>query len=278
MGEEIAVIEVKQLTRSYGETVALQPLSRKFPNGQIYGILGADGAGKSTLLELLAGVLAPTEGSVKINGFDMRTQPLKARRCIGYVPADAPLYEDLTPIEALCYLAEVHGVSYERGLRRMQESLARTLPKETHDRPIRHLTSFQRCLFGIAQALMGEGDILLLDQPTHALGQEAEDAVFDLLSDLREKHTVFITDDRPDTLLSLCDQILVLSGGELIFDLSAQELQTGDTLAQLRKRLEEDGATGKESPLLTRKKKNESSAPSMDGEYEVIDGEEGEDA
>ena len=268
------MIEVKQLTRSYGKEVALLPLSRKFPNGQIYGILGADGAGKTTLIELLAGALAATEGTVKINGFDMQTQPIKARRCIGYVPADVPLYEDLTPIEALSHLAEVSGVSYERGLRRMQEVLSRTLPKETHNRQTLQLTLFQRSLFGIAQALMGDGDILLLDQPTQALAVEEEDAVLDLLRDLRGKYTVFITDTNPDALLSLCDQILVLSKGEVIFDLSSQELQDGEVLNRLRTRLEEDGLVVGRRLRGARKGARKRSLTRMDGEYEVIDEEE----
>ncbi len=224
------MIEVKNLTRVYGDRVAVDDLSFKIHNGKIYGFLGPNGAGKSTTMNMMTGCLAPTSGTVKINGFDMQAEPLKAKRCIGYLPELPPLYEELTPYEYLSFVAEAKGVSALRAARQVHEALELTQLTDMRDRLIKNLSKGCRQRVGIAQALLGNPDIIILDEPTVGLDPRQIIEIRELIRELGKVKTVILSSHILAEIRELCDHVLILSEGKLIANSPMEELQhiTGD--------------------------------------------------
>ena len=229
------MIEVKNLTKIYGEKVAVDGISFKINNGKIYGLLGPNGAGKSTTMNMITGCLAPTTGSVKINGFDIIDEPYKAKKCIGYLPEIPPLYVEMTPFEYLCFVAEAKGVSYERALRQVHEVMELTQIDDVKNRLIRHLSKGYRQRVGIAQAMLGNPDIIILDEPTVGLDPKQILEIRALVRKLGEMKTVIISSHILAEINEMCDHVLILSGGKLIANAPIEELQgSSDAAARLR--------------------------------------------
>ena len=220
------MIEVKELTKVWGDRVAVDHVSFKINNGKIYGFLGPNGAGKSTTMNMITGCLAPTHGTVKINGFDMYDEPLKAKQCIGYLPEIPPLYNELTPFEYLRFVAEAKGVSYERALRQVHEVMELTLIDGVKNRLIKNLSKGYRQRVGIAQAMLGNPDIIILDEPTVGLDPKQIIEIRNLIRKLGEMKTVIISSHILAEISELCDHVLILSGGKLIANAPIEELQS----------------------------------------------------
>ena len=225
------MIEVKELTKVWGDRVAVDHVSFKINNGKIYGFLGPNGAGKSTTMNMITGCLAPTYGTVKINGYDMYAEPLKAKQCIGYLPEIPPLYNELTPFEYLRFVAEAKGVSYERALRQVHEVMELTQIDGVKDRLIKNLSKGYRQRVGIAQAMLGNPDIIILDEPTVGLDPKQITEIRALIRRLGEIKTVIISSHILAEISEICDHVLILSGGKLIANAPIEELRnrTGDT-------------------------------------------------
>ena len=221
------MIEVKNLTKAYGTRVAVDGISFQINNGKIYGLLGPNGAGKSTTMNLLTGCLAPTSGRVKINGFDMQTDPVKAKKYIGYLPEIPPLYEEMTPLEYLTFVAEAKGVSYERGVRQVNEVMELVQLNAVRNRLISHLSKGNRQRVGIAQALLGNPDIIILDEPTVGLDPAQINEIRALVRRLGEKKTVIISSHLLSEIEELCDHVLILSEGKLVANAPLEELREG---------------------------------------------------
>lgn len=219
------MIEVKELTKVWDDRVAVDHVSFKINNGKIYGFLGPNGAGKSTTMNMITGCLAPTHGTVKINGFDMYDEPLKAKQCIGYLPEIPPLYNELTPFEYLRFVAEAKGVSYERALRQVHEVMELTLIDGVKDRLIKNLSKGYRQRVGIAQAMLGNPDIIILDEPTVGLDPKQIIEIRSLIRRLGEMKTVIISSHILAEINELCDHVLILSDGKLIANAPIEELQ-----------------------------------------------------
>ncbi len=254
--EGFDLIELKKVTRFFGEKAALEGVELKINNGKIYGILGGYGAGKTVLLQLLAGVLRPTEGCVKINGFDMQTDALRAQSCIGYMPFPTALCGELTPYEELHFVAEARGLSELRSARSVHEALEATDTDRLRDRLIKNLTEAERRRIGIARTLVGNPEILLLDQPTEGLPHRDAEQIRELILSLGEHRTVILTTRHPKDARALCAQILVLRDGKVIANAPTEELADLEALVTV------------EAARPTRK------APERDGEYELIDTKE----
>ena len=238
------MIEIKQLTKHYGTHVAVDCLNFKINNGRIYGFLGPNGAGKSTTMNMIAGCLAPTSGTVRINGFDIFEEPIKAKQCIGYLPEIPPLYVDMTPFEYLSFVAEAKGMSYERGLRQVHEVMELTQIDGMKDRLIRNLSKGYRQRVGIAQALLGNPDIIILDEPTVGLDPKQIIEIRELIRKLGEIKTVIVSSHILAEISEVCDHVLIIVGGKLIANAPIDELQ-GKTNSKARIRLsvrgDEDG-------------------------------------
>lgn len=221
------MIEVKDLTKRYGDHVAVDRVSFKINNGRIYGFLGPNGAGKSTTMNMMTGCLAPTSGSVRINGFDIFDEPLKAKRCIGYLPEIPPLYEDMTPYEYLSFIADAKDVPYGRAQRQVHEVMELTRIEDVKDRLIKHLSKGYRQRVGIAQTMLGNPDIIILDEPTVGLDPKQITEIRALIRRLGEKKTVIISSHILAEISAVCDHVLILSEGRLIANAPIEELQSG---------------------------------------------------
>ena len=219
------MIEVKNLTKVYGDHTAVNDLSFKIYNGKIYGLLGPNGAGKSTTMNMMTGCLAPTAGSVRINGFDVVKEPLKAKKCIGYLPEIPPVYGELTPYEYLLFVAEAKGVSYERAVRQVQNAMDMTDIADMSDRLIKNLSKGYRQRVGIAQTLLGDPDIIILDEPTVGLDPKQIIEVRALIRALGETKTVIVSSHILAEIREICDHVLIISGGKLIANAPIEELQ-----------------------------------------------------
>ncbi len=212
------MIEIKGLTKKYGDRTAVDNVSFKIRNGHIYGLLGPNGAGKSTTMNIIAGCLAPTEGTVLINGYDICDQPIEAKRQIGYLPEQPPLFGDMTPFEYLCFVAEAKGVKDEVIDRQVKEAMTVTDILGVKDRLIRNLSKGYRQRVGIAQTMLGNPDIIILDEPTVGLDPRQLTEIRALIRKLGEKLTVIVSSHILSEISELCDHVIILSEGRLVAD------------------------------------------------------------
>ena len=219
------MIEVQNLTKVYGGKTAVEDVSFKIRNGRIYGLLGPNGAGKSTTMNIIAGCLSPTEGTVLINGYDVCDQPIEAKRQIGYLPEQPPLFTDMTPAEYLTFVAEAKGVSDELIDRQVKEAMSLTDLQSVKNRLIRNLSKGYRQRVGIAQAILGAPDIVILDEPTVGLDPQQLIEIRALIRKLGEKLTVIISSHILTEIAELCDHVIILSEGHVVADSDMAELE-----------------------------------------------------
>ena len=218
------MIEVKGLTKVYGNKTAVDNVSFKIRNGRIYGLLGSNGAGKSTTMNIITGCLSPTEGTVLINGYDICKQPIEAKRQIGYLPELPPLFTDMTPLEYLTFVAEAKGVSEDLVDRQVKEAMNLTDLVAVKDRLIRNLSKGYRQRVGIAQAFLGSPDIVILDEPTVGLDPQQLTEIRALIRKLGSKMTVIISSHILSEIAELCDHVIILSEGRVVADSSMADL------------------------------------------------------
>ena len=218
------MIEVKGLTKVYGNKTAVDNVSFKIRNGRIYGLLGSNGAGKSTTMNIITGCLSPTEGTVLINGYDVCKQPIEAKRQIGYLPEQPPLFTDMTPLEYLTFVAEAKGVSADLVDRQVKEAMTLTDLSSVQDRLIRNLSKGYRQRVGIAQAFLGSPDIVILDEPTVGLDPKQLAEIRALIRKLGSKMTVVISSHILSEIAELCDHVIILSEGRVVADSPMEDL------------------------------------------------------
>ena len=222
--EDKHLIEVKGLTKVYGNKTAVDNVSFKIRNGRIYGLLGSNGAGKSTTMNIITGCLSPTEGTVLINGYDICRQPIEAKRQIGYLPEQPPLFTDMTPLEYLTFVAEAKGVSADLVDRQVKEAMTLTDLSLVQDRLIRNLSKGYRQRVGIAQAFLGSPDIVILDEPTVGLDPKQLSEIRALIRKLGSKMTVVISSHILSEIAELCDHVIILSEGRVVADSPMEDL------------------------------------------------------
>lgn len=243
--EDKHLIEVQNLTKVYGRKTAVENVSFKIRNGRIYGLLGPNGAGKSTTMNIMTGCLSPTEGTVLINGYDICDQPIEAKRQIGYLPEQPPLFGDMTPAEYLTFVAEAKGVSDDLIDRQVKEAMQVTDILSVKDRLIRNLSKGYRQRVGIAQAILGSPDIIILDEPTVGLDPQQLTEIRALVRKLGEKLTVIISSHILSEIAELCDHVIILSEGHVVADDDMAELEARmnpETTLRMTVKADEAGA------------------------------------
>ncbi|MCQ2354488.1 MAG: ABC transporter ATP-binding protein [Clostridia bacterium] len=219
------MIEVKHLTKKYGNHTAVRDLSFNIDEGKIYGLLGPNGAGKSTTMNIITGCLAATSGQVLVNGHDIFEEPLEAKACIGYLPELPPLYEDMTPKEYLVFVAEAKRVPYEKSFRQIRDIMRLTGLTDVGNRLIRNLSKGYRQRVGIAQAMIGDPDIIILDEPTVGLDPKQIIEIRELIKSLGKIKTVVISSHILAEISEICDHVLIISEGRLVADESLGSLE-----------------------------------------------------
>lgn len=210
------MISVEHLTKWYGDFKAVDDLSFEIDEGHVYGFLGPNGAGKSTTMNIITGCLSATSGSVKIDGHDILEEPKEAKKQIGYLPEQPPLYMSETPVEYLRFVAEAKGLKGEAVKKQIQEVIEQTGLEPVKNRRISALSKGYKQRVGIAQALLGNPKVIILDEPTVGLDPIQIIDIRNLIRDLGKDHTVIFSSHILSEVQTICDQILIIAGGKLI--------------------------------------------------------------
>ncbi len=230
------MIEVNHLSKKYGDHYAVKDLTFHVKEGQIYGFLGPNGAGKSTTMNIMTGYLAPTDGEIRINGHDIMQEPEEARMCIGYLPEIPPVYLDMTVQEYLMFVAELKKVPRKERKGQVTEAMEMTRITDMRNRLIKNLSKGYRQRVGLSQSLLGTPKILILDEPTVGLDPKQLIEIRDLIRSLRGKHTIILSSHILSEVSALCDQVLIISKGELVACDTPEgltKLMSGETVIEL---------------------------------------------
>lgn len=219
------MIEVTNLTKKYGDHIAVDHLSFRVEKGQIYGFLGPNGAGKSTTMNIITGYLAATEGTVTIDGKDVQKDPEEAKRAIGYLPELPPLYVDMTVREYLDFVAELKKVPKKERKQQIDEVMEMTQITDMQQRLIRNLSKGYRQRVGLAQAILGYPEVIILDEPTVGLDPKQIIEIRDLIRKLGENHTVILSSHILSEVSAVCDHIMIIAHGKLVASDSPENLQ-----------------------------------------------------
>ena len=220
------MIEVKNLTKCYGDLKAVSDLSFTIEKGQIYGFLGPNGAGKSTTMNIMTGCLAATSGEVRIGGYDIFEEPEKAKKLIGYLPEQPPLYMDRTPREYLTFVAQAKKIAKKDIAKQVARVMAITEIEEVADRLIKNLSKGYKQRVGIAQALLGEPEVIILDEPTEGLDPSQRIEIRQMIKELGRDHTVILSSHVLSEVQAVCQTIMIISRGKLVACDSAENLQS----------------------------------------------------
>lgn len=219
------MIEVNHLTKRYGKHTAVDNISFTVEDGCIYGLLGPNGAGKSTTMNIITGYLSATEGTVKIEGHDIAEDPAQAKACIGYLPEQPPLYQDMTVTEYLLFVAELKGVCKKAERRTAVEKVcAKAGLQGMEARLIRNLSKGYRQRVGIAAALLGSPKVIILDEPTVGLDPAQMIEIRSLIHDLGKSHTVILSSHILSEVQTVCDRVLIIANGKLVAQGTPEEL------------------------------------------------------
>ena len=222
------MIEVSHLTKKYGSRLAVDDISFTVEDGVIYGLLGPNGAGKSTIMNILTGYLAATEGQVTVAGHPLPEEADAAKACVGYLPEQPPLYPEMTVAEYLDFAAELKGVKKADRPAQVQSAARRTGLEDVLPRLIRSLSKGYRQRVGVAQALLGSPQLIILDEPTVGLDPAQVIELRRLIRELGRTHTVILSSHILSEVQAVCQQVLILSKGRLVAVGSPEEL--GETL------------------------------------------------
>ena len=210
------MIEVSHLSKNYGSRPAVKDLSFTVGDGQIFGLLGPNGAGKSTIMNILTGYIAPTSGEVKVAGFSLPEQAQQAKACVGYLPEQPPLYPEMTVQEYLDFASELKGVRRVERKEQVRRAARRTGLEEVLPRLIRSLSKGYRQRVGIAQALLGAPQLIILDEPTVGLDPAQVIEIRKLIRELGKAHTVILSSHILSEVQAVCSQVLILAKGRLV--------------------------------------------------------------
>ena len=210
------MIEVNNLVKRYGDHTAVDHLSFKIEKGKIYGFLGPNGAGKSTTMNMITGYIASTEGTVKIDGHDILEEPEEAKKCIGYLPEQPPLYFDMTVLEYMKFVADLKKIPKDKKATMIEEVMDMVKISDMRNRLIKNLSKGYRQRVGLAEAIMGYPEVIILDEPTVGLDPKQIIEIRTLIKDLKKKHTVILSSHILSEVSAVCDYVLIISHGKLV--------------------------------------------------------------
>lgn len=220
------MIQVENLVKNYGNHKALKGINLQVKKGSIVGLLGANGAGKSTTMNILTGYLSYNEGTVKIGGYDILKDPLKAKKQIGYLPEMPPLYMDMTVDEYLKFAAEIKGLKKEARKQAVDEAVKATKIEDVRGRLIKNLSKGYKQRVGLAQAILGNPPLLILDEPTVGLDPNQIIEIREWIKSLSQNHTIVLSSHILSEVNAICDYVIIIDQGRVV----AQD--TPENLAQ----------------------------------------------
>ena len=228
------MIEVKNITKKYGNFTAVDNINFKIEEGEIIGLLGPNGAGKSTTMNMITGYIEPTEGEIIVNGYDISKKPKKAKAQIGYMPEGVPLYSDLTVKEFVTYMAELKKVDRNTRKEKVEKIIEQTGLKDGEKKLPRNLSRGYKQRVSMAGALVGEPKILILDEPTVGLDPKQITEIRALIKELGKTHTVILSSHILSEVSQICNKVIIINKGKIV---------AIDTPENLEKKVESNNTT-----------------------------------
>jgi len=219
------MIETSALTKRYGPLSAVDHISFQVQPGQVLGFLGPNGAGKSTTMKMIAGFLAPTEGTARVCGYDVEEQPLEAKRALGYLPEGAPGYGEMTPRSFLDFIADIRGLSGEQRRRRLDDVIGRLQLEGVLEQSIETLSKGFKRRVGLAQAILHDPKVLILDEPTDGLDPNQKHEVRALINAMAPDKVIVISTHILEEVHAVCNRAIIIAGGKLLADATPAELE-----------------------------------------------------
>ncbi|MBT1065688.1 ATP-binding cassette domain-containing protein [Bowmanella sp. Y26] len=219
------MISVKNLCKQFGSFKAVDNLSFEVRPGDIVGFLGPNGAGKSTTMKMLTGFLPPSSGEIRIFDQDMQQSAKQIQRRLGYLPEGAPAYGDMTPLQFLNFIADVRGLKGEQKKQRLAKVIDMVELRSMLDRPIENLSKGFKRRVGLAQAILHDPQVLILDEPTDGLDPNQKHQVRELIQNLSKDKIVIISTHILEEVTSVCNRAMIIAGGKMLFDASPDDLQ-----------------------------------------------------
>lgn len=210
------MIEIKNLVKKYGDHVAVDDISFVLEPRKIYGFLGPNGAGKSTTMNMITGYIGCTSGSIIINGHDVLAEPEEAKQCIGYLPELPPLYQDMTVKEYLDFVAELKKIPKDERLKQVTKAVEMTMLTDVLGRLIKNLSKGYKQRVGLAQAILGFPEIIILDEPSVGLDPMQIIEIRELIKTLGKEHTVILSSHILSEIQAVCDYVFIISKGKLV--------------------------------------------------------------
>ncbi len=219
------MIETRQLTKRYGDLTAVDNISFKLEPGRVLGFLGPNGAGKSTTMKMLAGFLAPTSGSAQVCGHDVVEDSIAAKRVVGYLPEGAPSYGEMTPRQFLAFVADVRGLSGARRTQRLDDVIERLHLNGVLEQPIETLSKGFKRRVGLAQAIVHDPAVLILDEPTDGLDPNQKHEVRSLINAMAKDKTIIVSTHILEEVHAVCSRAIIIAQGRILADATPDELE-----------------------------------------------------
>jgi ABC-2 type transport system ATP-binding protein len=221
------LIQVENVTKKYGQRVAVDRLNFTVNRGEILGFLGPNGAGKSTTMNIITGYLSATEGSVKLDGHDILEEPQAVKRQIGYMPELPPLYPDMTVLDYLSFVCDIKEVPRSRRKENLERSLQLLQIGDVRGRLIKNLSKGYKQRVGIAQAIIGAPPVLILDEPTIGLDPQQIIETRNLIRDLGKEHTIILSSHILPEVQAVCSRVLIINKGKIVASDTPENLSRG---------------------------------------------------
>ena len=210
------MIKVENVTKKYGDFIAVNNINFDIKEGEIVGFLGKNGAGKTTTMNMITGYIEPTEGKIEIDGYDINKKPKKAKSQIGYMPEGVPIYNDLTVKEFVTYMADLKGVKRENKKIEVQRVIEETGLREVQNTLNRHLSRGYKQRVSMAGALVGNPKVLILDEPTVGLDPQQVKQIRNLIKSLRKDHTVLLSSHILSEISQICEKVIIIDKGNIL--------------------------------------------------------------
>ncbi|MBO5479504.1 MAG: ABC transporter ATP-binding protein [Clostridia bacterium] len=234
------MIELKNVTKKYGNFLAVDDISFNIEEGEIVGLLGPNGAGKSTTMNMITGFIEPTNGEIIIGGYDVLKNPIKAKKQIGYMPEGVPLYNDLTVKEFVRYMADLKMVSKQEKKQRIKEVLEKTNLTEVQNKLIKNLSRGYKQRVSLAGALVSNPKILILDEPTVGLDPKQITEIRELIKSLGKEHTVILSSHILSEVSQICKKVIIINKGKIVAIDTPQNLENKTNKGSIIKLIIED--------------------------------------
>ena len=219
------MIDISNITKRFDDFTAVDNLTMSVKTGEVLGFLGPNGAGKSTTMKMITGFIKPTEGKIKIKGMDVEVNPIECKKLIGYLPEGAPLYGDMTPLNMLKFVAKTRGINEKEFKNALDSVVVKTQIMDVINQPIDTLSKGYKRRVGLAQALIHDPEILILDEPTDGLDPNQKHHVRNLINEMGKKKAIIISTHILEEVDAVCSRACIIAKGKKLVDRKPKELK-----------------------------------------------------